>query len=116
MPFEAKDSGSGFTDFEYGISFLIKRHFPVVHDKNSSCTKVLHYLGLLKILHNSHPVVTDTHLHQSKYSLKMSSKLCCEELLYSMQGHAYLLKNCVARDTKWLQSQVATVDHLVKTY
>jgi len=43
MPYEAKESGSGqsgCTDFEYDISILIKRCFPVAHDENLSYKKV----------------------------------------------------------------------------
>jgi len=35
------------------------------------CKKVYHYLGLFRILHNNYPGIKDTHLHQSKYSLKV---------------------------------------------
>jgi len=90
MLYETKESGfgqSGCADFEYDIIILIKRRFPVAHNENSSYKKV-HYLGLFRILHNYYPGVEDTHLHQSKYSLKVSSLLCCAELFYSMQGHA----------------------------
>ena len=76
MPYEAKESGSGQSgcaDFEYDISILIKRRFPVAHDENSSYKMVLHYLGLFRILRNNYPGVEDTHLHQSKHSLKVSS-------------------------------------------
>ena len=43
MSHEAKESGSGQSgcaDFEYDISILIKRRFPVVHNKNLSYTRV----------------------------------------------------------------------------
>ena len=39
VPYEAKENGSGQSgciDFEYDISILIKRRFPVAHDENSS--------------------------------------------------------------------------------
>ena len=70
---------SGYADFEFTIRFLVKRRFPVAHDENMSCKKVYHHLGLLRILRNNHPGVQATHPHQSKYSLTVSSLLCCEE-------------------------------------
>jgi len=43
VPYEAKESGSGQSgcaDFEFDISVLIKRRFPVAHNENSSYKKV----------------------------------------------------------------------------
>ena len=69
---------SGHADFEFTIRILVNRRFPVAHDENMSCKKVYHHLGLLRILRN-HPGVQDTHPRQYKYSLTVSSLLCCEE-------------------------------------
>jgi len=43
VPYDAKESGSGQSgcaNFEYDISILIKRHFSVAHNENSSYKKV----------------------------------------------------------------------------
>ena len=75
---------SRYADFNFTIFFLLKRRFAVVHEENTSC--VYQHLGLFRIC-NNHPGIQGIHQHQSKYSSKVSSVLCCAELLYSMQGH-----------------------------
>ena len=70
---------SRHADFEFTIRFLVERRFLVAHNENMSRKKVYHHLGLLRILRNNHPGVQDTHPHQSKYSLTVSSLLYCEE-------------------------------------
>ena len=79
---------SRYTDSDFGIGFLMKKCFVVVNDENLSCETVQHQLGDFRILRYNHPCIQDIHPHQSKYSLKASSLLCCAELLYSMQGDA----------------------------
>ena len=79
---------SRYADSDFGIGFLMKKCFVVVNDENLSCERVQHQLGHFRILRYNHPCVQDIHPHQFKYSLKVSSLLCCAELLYSMQGDA----------------------------
>ena len=79
---------SRYAASDFGICFLMEKCFVVVNDENLSCERVQHQLRDFRILRHNLPGVQDTHPHQSKYSLKVSSLLCCAELLYSMQGDA----------------------------
>ena len=88
---ERSDPGqSRYADFNSAIRFLVKRCFLVVHYENTSCKMVYHHLGLFRILRFNHPGIQGIqgiHRHQSMCSSKVSSVLCWEELLYSMQGY-----------------------------